>query len=285
MPMDTFILPYSVVQNFWWSLPLLSAALGAVLGRMFPGARTLAVRGAPVCLLLGIAGALVWRNELLWVGAFYGLSTLLSGILLLMLAAVAAGGAVLCAFRPTRMCCGATALGAVLWLAYTAHGLFRKYVVGYGNLSVAFLILTVVGTVAAVLAFMGVFGKETAPAEAPAPQEAPSVPPQPAASAGCLTILYGSFAGQQLPLPAGEELLLGSDAAQCHLILDPEGMPPCLCSICWLESRGTYLVSCRAPEGLLWADGSCAPSGSTTEVFPGTVCSLPATGIPVIQLG
>lgn len=285
MPMDTFILPYSVVQNFWWSLPLLSAALGAVLGRMFPGARTLAVRGAPVCLLLGIAGALVWRNELLWVGAFYGLSTLLSGILLLMLAAVAAGGAVLCAFRPTRMCCGATALGAVLWLAYTAHGLFRKYVVGYGNLSVAFLILTVVGTVAAVLAFMGVFGKETAQAEAPAPQEAPSVPPQPAASAGCLTILYGSFAGQQLPLPTGEELLLGSDAAQCHLILDLEGMPSCLCSICWLESRGTYLVSCRAPEGLLWADGSCAPSGSTTEVFPGTVCYLPATGIPVIQLG
>lgn len=285
MPMDTFILPYSVVQNFWWSLPLLSAALGAVLGRMFPGARTLAVRGAPVCLLLGIAGALVWRNDLLWVGEFYGVNTLLSGILLLILAAVAAGGAVLCAFRPTRMCCGATALGAVLWLAYTAHGLFRKYVVGYGNLSVAFLILTVVGTVAAVLAFMGVFGKETAQAEAPAPQEAPSVPPQPAASAGCLTILYGSFAGQQLPLPTGEELLLGSDAAQCHLILDLEGMPSCLCSICWLESRGTYLVSCRAPEGLLWADGSCAPSGSTTEVFPGTVCYLPATGIPVIQLG
>lgn len=285
MPMDTFILPYSVVQNFWWSLPLLSAALGAVLGRMFPGARTLAVRGAPVCLLLEIAGALVWRNDLLWVGEFYGVNTLLSGILLLILAAVAAGGAVLCAFRPTQMGCGAAALGAVLWLAYTAHGLFRKYVVGYGDLSAPFLVLTIVSAVAAVLAFIGVFGKETAPAEAPAPQATLSAPPQPAASAGCLTILYGSFAGQQLPLPAGEELLLGSDAAQCHLILDLEGMPSCLCSICWLESRGTYLVSCRAPEGLLWADGSCAPSGSTTEVFPGTVCYLPATGIPVIQLG
>lgn len=283
--MDVVSPLYSVMNYLWLVLPLLSAVLGVVLGRMSPRARTLAVRGAPVCLLLGIAGALVWRNELLWVGAFYGLSTLFSGILLLMLAAVAAGGAVLCAFHPTRRGSGAAALGAVLWLAYTAHGLFRKYVVGYGNLSVAFLILTVVGTVAAVLVFMGVFGKETAQAEAPAPQEAPSVPPQPAASAGCLTILYGSFAGQQLPLPAGEELLLGSDAAQCHLILDPEGMPPCLCSICWLESRGTYLVSCRAPEGLLWADGSCAPSGSTTEVFPGTVCYLPATGIPVIQLG
>ena len=283
--MDVVSPLYSVMNYLWLVLPLLSAVLGVVLGRMSPRARTLAVRGAPVCLLLGIAGALVWRNELLWVGAFYGLSTLLSGILLLMLAAVAAAGAVLCAFRPTRMGCGAAALGAVLWLAYTAHGLVRKYVVGYRDLSAPFLVLTIVSAVAAVLAFIGVFGKETAPAEAPAPQETLSAPPQPAASAGCLTILYGSFAGQQLPLPAGEELLLGSDAAQCHLILDLEGMPSCLCSICWLESRGTYLVSCRAPEGLLWADGSCAPSGSTTEVFSGTVCYLPATGIPVIQLG
>ena len=285
MSIDAFILPYSVIKNFWWSLPLLSAALGAVLGQMCPGARTLAVRGAPVCLLLAVSGALIWRDDFLFIGAVYGLNHILSGALLLIAAALAAGGAVLCAFRPTRAGCGAAALGATLWLAFTANGLFQKYLTLYGKLFVGMLIPTVIGVLAAVLAFMGAFGKEAAPTAAPTPQQEPPVAPQPTVSAGCLTILCGSFSGQQLPLPAGEELTLGGDAAQCHLILDQPGVSPCLCSICWLEGRNTYLVSCHAPEGLLWADGSCAPSGSTTEVFPGTVCYLPVTGSPVVQLG
>ena len=289
--MDFVFSPHLIImKHLWWALPLLSAILGAVLGRILSGARTLAVRGAPVCLLLGMAGALVWWKDLLWVGASHGFSFLLSGILPLMLAAVMAGGAVLCAFRPTRKSCGVAALAAVLWVAYTAYGLFRKYFIGYrdlgyGYLSIGLLVLTIVGAVAVLLAFMGLFGKVATPAAASTPQQESPVPPQPAASAGCLTVLCGSFAGQQLPLPAGEELTLGGDAAQCHLILDQPGVSPCLCSLRWLEGRNTYLVSCHAPEGLLWADGSCAPSGSTTEVFPGTVCYLPATGIPVVQLG
>lgn len=288
--MDFVFSPPLIMKHLWWALPLLSAILGAVLGQILSGARTLAVRGAPVCLLLGIAGALVWWKDLLWVGASYGFSFLLSGIFLLMLAAVTAGGAILCAFRPARKSCGVATLAAALWVAFTAYGLSRKYFIGYrdlgyGYLSIGLLVLTIVGAMAAVLAFMGTFGKEAAPAAASTPQQESPVPPQPTVSAGCLTILCGSFSGQQLPLPAGEELTLGGDAAQCHLILDQPGVPPCLCSICWLEGRNTYLVSCHAPEGLLWADGSCAPSGSTTEVFPGTVCYLPATGSPVVQLG
>lgn len=283
--MDPVLPRYAVMDYLWLLLPVLSAALGVVLGRGLPGTRTLAVRGAPVCVLLGMAGALVWWNDLIWAGASYGLSPLLGGILLLMLAALAAGGAVLCAFRPTRASCGVIALGAVLCLAYTAHGLTWNHISSYGQPSTRLLVMIILDIATAVLAFVGLFGKETAPAKAPAPQQAPSAPPQPVASAGCLTILLGSFAGQQVPLPAGEELLLGSDAAQCHLILDVEGMPSCLCAVRWLEGRDTYLVSCRAPESLIWADGSRAPSGSTTEVFPGTVCYLPATGIPVVQLG
>ena len=88
MSIDAFILPYSVIKNFWWSLPLLSAALGAVLGQMCPGARTLAVRGAPVCLLLAVSGALIWRDDFLFIGAVYGLNHILSGALLLIAAAM-----------------------------------------------------------------------------------------------------------------------------------------------------------------------------------------------------
>ena len=51
------------MSNLWWGLPLLAAALGAVLRRVLP--RTAAAYGAPVCLLAGVAGVLVWRGVLL----------------------------------------------------------------------------------------------------------------------------------------------------------------------------------------------------------------------------
>ena len=38
--------------------------------------------------------------------------------------------------------------------------------------------------------------------------------------AGKLMLLSDPFAGQQIPLPAGEELCLGNDPADCQLILD-----------------------------------------------------------------
>lgn len=266
-------------------LLLLCAALGAVWGRAFPGARTPAMRGIPICLLLGLAGALVWPHELLWLGMHYGLNILLTRMLLLLLAAVAAIGAILCAFRPTQASCAVAALGAVLWLVYTAYGLLLKYLVGLGDLSSGLLVLTIVGAVATMLAFMGLFCKGPALATTPETQQASPVPLQPVAPAGWLTILCGAFAGQQLPIPAEEEFTLGSDATQCHLILEQPGIPPCLCSVRWLEERNTYLISSHAPEGLLYGTGERAPSGSTVEVFPQTICYLPATEQPVIQVG
>ena len=85
-----------LMSNLWWGLPLLAAALGAVLRRVLP--RTAAAYGAPVCLLAEVAGVLVWRGVLLdsltslW--AFWQ-----SGLPLLALAVLAAGGAVACPVR------------------------------------------------------------------------------------------------------------------------------------------------------------------------------------------
>ena len=171
-----------LMSNLWWGLPLLAAALGAVLRRVLP--RTAAAYGAPVCLLAGVAGVLVWRGVLLdsltslW--AFWQ-----SGLPLLALAVLAAGGAVACAVCPGRLGCAAAAAAAVPWLACMAVGLYGHYLNSYGSLHPALLALTLAALAAAVLAFSGAF----APAPAPA-APAPSPPPE-SGPAGSLTVLCG----------------------------------------------------------------------------------------------
>lgn len=283
--MDAALVPHLVIKNLWWILPILSAVLGAFLGRNLPRFHTLAVRGTSVCLLLAVAFAVAVGFDVYYVGMSFGISYSIVRVVVLLLEALVAGSAVACAFSPTRMGCGAAALGAVLWLANATASLAGRWAVVYRMPGIMFWVI-VIGVLAAVLAFMGFFGTEkVAKVESSEPRETPSAPQETAAPMGCLTILTGNFAGQKLPLGAGEELTLGSDASHCHLILDQLEIPPRLCSIRWLEERNTYLISSHAPEGLLWGTGGRAPSGSTVEVFPQKICYLPATGQPVIQVG
>ena len=284
--MSAALVPYFVIKNLWWLLPVLSAILGAILGRKLPSIHTLAVRGTSVCLLLAVAFAVAVGVNLTYVGMSFGISYSIVRVVVLLLEALVAGSAVACAFSPTRMGCGAAALGAVLWLANATASLTGRLVFVDKTPAIMFWWVVAIGVLAAVLAFMGFFGTEKAPAVKPAePQETPPAPQETTATMGSLTILTGNFAGQKLPLGAGEELTLGSDASHCHLILDQLEIPPRLCSIRWLEERNTYLISSHAPEGLLWGTGGRAPSGSTIEVFPQTICYLPATGQPVFQVG
>ena len=269
----SLIVPHWIPSNLWWALPLLAAALGAALRRVLP--RTAAARGAPVCLLAGLAGALIWRGALVaglasrgWIWS--------TGLPLLALAVLAAGGAAACALLDDRRGSAMAAAAAVPWLVCMAAALYGHYVRSYGSLHPGLLALTLAALAAAVLAFAGAL------APVPAP-EAPAPPPE-SGPAGSLTVLCGAFAGHSIPLPAGEEVALGRDAARCHLVLDVADMPACLCTVRWLAGRDTYLVTCQAQEGLLWADGRSAPSGSTIEMCPGSGCSL-AAGQPVIRLG
>ena len=86
----SLIVPHWIPSNLWWALPLLAAALGAALRRVLP--RTAAARGAPVCLLAGLAGMLIWRGALVAGLASRG-RIWSTGLPLLALAVLAAGGA------------------------------------------------------------------------------------------------------------------------------------------------------------------------------------------------
>lgn len=86
----SLIVPHWIPSNLWWALPLLAAVLGAALRRVLP--RTAAVRGAPVCLLAGLAGTLIWRGALVAGLASRG-RIWSTGLPLLALAVLAAGGA------------------------------------------------------------------------------------------------------------------------------------------------------------------------------------------------
>lgn len=95
----SLIVPHWIPSNLWWALPLLAAALGAALRRVLP--RTAAARGAPVCLLAGLAGTLIWRGALVAGLASRG-RIWSTGLPLLALAVLAAGGAVACALLDDR---------------------------------------------------------------------------------------------------------------------------------------------------------------------------------------
>lgn len=92
----SLIVPHWIPSNLWWALPLLAAALGAALRRVLP--RTAAARGAPVCLLAGLAGTLIWRGTLVAGLASRG-RIWSTGLPLLALAVLAAGGGGACPAR------------------------------------------------------------------------------------------------------------------------------------------------------------------------------------------
>lgn len=102
---------------------------------------------------------------------------------------------------------------------------------------------------------------------------------------GSLIVLSRPFEGQQIPLSDGAKLRLGSDAADCHLILELAGEPRCLCSVRWLSGKNCYCITSFEPLGLLYEDGNSVPDGVPLEVQPGTVFLDGQTGQAVFQLG
>lgn len=281
---------------------IVPAILGPVLGHFFPQIQRLVRWGSPICLLfgpaymvlnlaLGTIGADFYSRGLIHTLEFlfrtqFKISFRESTWLLLILVIVVAGCAVFCAFSPNRAGYVAAALGSELWMCLTVSKVLEGYLIFPRTFSLYHLFLALAGIPAVVLSFMGLFLKQQAACAAPPETGEPeAVAPIETASAGSITILAAPFAGQQIPLPSGEELIIGSDASQCHLILNGSEIPPQLCSIRWLEGRNTYLVSTYAPDGLLYSTGMRAPSGSIMEVFPNTICSIPATGEPVVQVG
>lgn len=102
---------------------------------------------------------------------------------------------------------------------------------------------------------------------------------------GLLFLLSEPFAGQQIPLPAGEEICLGNDPADCQLVLDLPGEPRCLCRVSWLDGRNCYSVMACEYSSLLYEDGTPVPVNEPVMAEPGTVFMDGQTGQAVFQLG
>ena len=102
---------------------------------------------------------------------------------------------------------------------------------------------------------------------------------------GSLIVLSRPFEGQQIPLSDGAKLRLGSDPADCQLILDLSGEPRSLCSVSWLDARNCYSVTACGQSGLLNEDGTPVPVNEPVVAEPGTVFLDGRTGQAVFQLG
>lgn len=263
-----------------------AAAVGMILGRKAAFAGPLSGYGTPLALLLTLVLILFWRNEAahsLWVSVL---------IFIAVPALFGAAAASVCAFRPVRrsfaLAFAAGLLGACSVLLRAVFGLRFSWTTpaayaAYGLV----LFLSGMGFASAKRkARQAARTEESTEAPAEAPQEAGDTQeaeePEPS---GSLILLAEPYVGQQISLPDGEELRLGSDAAYCHLILDLPGRQPCLCGVRWLGARNTYLVTSYVFSGLLYEDGRPLPGNSSVEVKPGSLFLEGQTGQVLFQAG
>ena len=269
-----------------------AAAVGMILGQKAAFAGPLSGYGTPLALLLTLVLILFWRNEAahsLWVSVL---------IFIAVPALFGAAAASVCAFRPVRrsfaLAFAAGLLGGCSVLLRAAFGFRFDWTTpaayaAYGLV----LFLSGMGFVSAGLA--GRKARQAAGLEESA--EAPGEPAETPTEAGdtqqseksepsgSLILLAEPYVGQQISLPDGEELRLGSDAAYCHLILDLPGRQPCLCGVRWLGARNTYLVTSYVFSGLLYEDGRPLPGNSSVEVKPGSLFLEGQTGQVLFQAG
>ena len=263
-----------------------AAAAGMVLGRKAAFAGPISGYGTPLALLLTLVLLLLWKD-----GAAHSLwmSVLIFIAVPALFGAVAAS---VCAFRPVRrsfaLAFVAGLLGGCSVLLRSAFGFRFDWTTpaayaAYGLV----LFLSGMGLVSAKRkAWQAARREESTEAPAEAPQEAGDTQeaeePEPS---GSLILLAEPYVGQQISLPDGEELRLGSDAAYCHLILELPGRQPCLCGVRWLGARNTYLVTSYVFSGLLYEDGQPLPGNSSVEVKPGSLCLDGQTGQVLFQAG
>ena len=262
------------------------AAAGMILGRKAAFAEPISRYGTPLALLFTLLLLLLWKDEAagrLWMTVI---------IFITVPALFGAAAASVCAFRPVRksfaLAFAAGLLGGCSVLLRAAFGFRFDWTTpaayaAYGLV----LFLSGMGFASAKRkARQAARTEESTEAPAEAPQEAGDTQeaeePEPS---GSLILLAEPYVGQQISLPDGEELRLGSDAAYCHLILDLPGRQPCLCGVRWLGARNTYLVTSYVFSGLLYEDGRPLPGNSSVEVKPGSLFLEGQTGQVLFQAG
>lgn len=247
---------------------------GALLGRRWSGARQAAAYAVPFLLVLNLSLLVIYDIEIFLLWGF-------APWVILGLGAWEAGMAIISAWLSNRISFGLGGMAGVagfLLAAVSADAIHLK-----GSLlgAVCYGLLLAAGTMGAVS------GKkegtqETVPRTLMEEKEGKQEGREPQ---GCLTFFSGMFVGQRIPVLGSEELRIGSDAASCHLIPDMPGIPACLCRICWLEKRNTYLITSGPQSCLSFGDGTSLPPGGSMEVWSGTILYWRETEEPAFRLG
>lgn len=88
--------------------------------------------------------------------------------------------------------------------------------------------------------------------------------------------LSGMYAGQQIPLAAGEELLIGRDNTMCSLIIDQhaEKVSRKHCGITYDAARSVYIVTDYSSNGTYIDGGNRLAANVPTRMQRGTVLAL-----------
>ena len=283
MSMDSSLAFIALIFCVTAALSLFLAARGRAAGRKTGFDKRIVRWGTAAALLM--AALLFFLNRVNVI--LLGVNPTLFVTLPVM---VSAAAAVLCAAFPRKpvfvltFLIGAVGLGGELLLIFMVLGGFWEKRHGL----VLWVISSIFYASTLVLSGMGFGAAGREPETDPAPEADSAAERQPKADpapeAGALIILSEPFVGQQIPLPAHEPLKIGSDPAECQLVLDLPGEPRCLCRVSWLDARNSYSVTACEYTGLLYEDGTPVPVNEPVMAEPGTVFLDGQTGQAVFQL-
>lgn len=109
-------------------------------------------------------------------------------------------------------------------------------------------------------------------AEAPVPSVQPvkKVIPQ----TGSITGIKGMFAGAQIPLENGEEIMIGRGAEICHIILEGSLISRKHCAVQYDGNTGSYIVTDFSENGTYVGSGGKLPHNKRLALSPGTVICI-----------
>ena len=95
--------------------------------------------------------------------------------------------------------------------------------------------------------------------------------------------ISGEYAGMQLEIQAGEEIVIGRDPAYCMLIYSNKRMSRRQCGIRYDNINGLYQAIDYSSSGTALSDGSLLTTSEYTNLRPGTILYM-AKGQEAIQL-
>ncbi len=101
---------------------------------------------------------------------------------------------------------------------------------------------------------------------------------------GVMTGVRGAFAGAQIPLNSGEEMVVGRSADICNIILEGDLISRKHCTICYDGRTGYYVVTDFSGNGTFIGSGARLPEGKKTSLAPGTVIWIGSKDVS-FQLG